>query len=253
MYGGRPFDRVELAKSGRSTCRLCYKKIPMGSMRVALHTPHGGGEYWNCYLYHKECIVSSEEGIQLIKSARFENNHVRKRKADMLSSVENESERVLKKQRESGKTIQSRNELREELRMKRLSIAEAKNVPPYFLFNNETLDSLVEHLPSNKDELLTVKGFGQKKCEYYGPIFLPIIRRYKHMVISNRDEKQVRGDDGSESDEKENELLDEEESESSDDEEDKSLIIEERTFSLNDVIERKMKEAKNQGRYIVLE
>ena len=58
-------------------------------------------------------------------------NNVRKRNAaDMLSSVESKAKRVLKKQEEFEKTIlESRNELREELRLKQLSIAEVRDIP----------------------------------------------------------------------------------------------------------------------------
>ena len=46
----------------------------------------------------------------------------------------------------------------------------------YYVFNDETLNEIISIKPQTIDELLTVKGFGQKKCEWYGNDILQIIR-----------------------------------------------------------------------------
>ena len=43
------------------------------------------------------------------------------------------------------------------------------------IFNNEQLTELVQKLPSNKEELLAINGFAEKKFELYGEDILRII------------------------------------------------------------------------------
>lgn len=45
------------------------------------------------------------------------------------------------------------------------------------VFNNEELKALFQAMPKTKDELLKVKGFGQKKIENYGDAILRIINK----------------------------------------------------------------------------
>ncbi|HHW57324.1 Nuclease-related domain-containing protein [Thermoanaerobacter thermohydrosulfuricus] len=65
----------------------------------------------------------------------------------------------------------------EELRKYRLETAKRENIKPYWVFTNEELNSLVEKLPKTKEELLQIKGFGQKKVEKYGDDILAILNK----------------------------------------------------------------------------
>lgn len=63
----------------------------------------------------------------------------------------------------------------DQLKKFRLETSKLEGIKPYFIFNNEELDLLIESKPSTKEELLRVKGFGEKKVEKYGDKILEII------------------------------------------------------------------------------
>ena len=63
-------------------------------------------------------------------------------------------------------------ELVEKLRRLRRELARERGVPPYLLFNDRTLVSLVRRHPTTHAELLEVDGIGQKKADALGDILL---------------------------------------------------------------------------------
>lgn len=64
------------------------------------------------------------------------------------------------------------------LKKYRLDQSRKENIKPYFIFNNAQLEDLVKTCPKNKQELLTVNGFGPAKCDKYGDEILKIINQY---------------------------------------------------------------------------
>ena len=54
--------------------------------------------------------------------------------------------------------------------------AQEKNLPPYYIFNDITLNEIVAYKPTTIEELLSIKGFRPKKCDWYGEDILDIIR-----------------------------------------------------------------------------
>src|SRR5699024_2095242 len=66
-----------------------------------------------------------------------------------------------------------------ELRMLRKEMADERNVPPYVLFSDATLRDLCRYFPSTKDEVLQIKGIGEKKFSQYGEPFLQAIIKWK--------------------------------------------------------------------------
>jgi len=236
----RPYDKVELAVSGRSTCRLCQRKIAKGSMRVAIHTLNRG-MYWNPYYYHKECM-KSEQGINLMKNAKFKESALpgTKRKSDSISPTERieiEAATVRKKKRISEETIRARGSLREALRKTRLNIARRFDKPAFMVFHDSVLDSLVERLPCNTTELRKVSGFGPKNSPILGPMLLPTIRAYKSNMSRNANftatNTQIPPSPTSVTELKRS------------DEEEQDVF--EGEVSLDDIIERKIKEAEKRG------
>ena len=65
------------------------------------------------------------------------------------------------------------------LRALRKQIADETNVPPYVLFSDATLRDLCRYFPTTKEEMLEIKGIGEKKYEQYGEIFLQEINKWK--------------------------------------------------------------------------
>ncbi len=106
--------------------------------------------------------------------------------AAVASTPENKIEmqmmNQMDQQRKTELILLHRGQLREILRKIRLSFASRLNVAPYMIFHDTTLNSMVELMPSNKKELLKVKGIGPKKVDNFGSSLLTAIARYKAMV-----------------------------------------------------------------------
>ena len=66
-------------------------------------------------------------------------------------------------------------ELFERLRAVRKGLADDQGVPAYIVASDATLRELCIRRPSTRDELLEVKGFGEKKASDYGAAFLEAI------------------------------------------------------------------------------
>jgi len=62
------------------------------------------------------------------------------------------------------------------LREHRLKLARERNVPPYVIFHDSTLQEMAQRQPAFYDELRTISGVGDKKLTEYGESFLAIIR-----------------------------------------------------------------------------
>lgn len=69
--------------------------------------------------------------------------------------------------------------LRDQLKKFRLEISRKENIRAYFVFNNEEMELLIEKRPKSRDELLKVRGFGEKKVEKYGEGILGIFKGKK--------------------------------------------------------------------------
>ncbi|AVR00642.1 DNA helicase RecQ [Oceanobacillus iheyensis] len=65
------------------------------------------------------------------------------------------------------------------LRARRKELADEKNVPPYVLFSDATLKELSRYFPVTKEDMLTIKGIGEKKYEQYGETFLQVIQEWR--------------------------------------------------------------------------
>ncbi|WP_188454671.1 DNA helicase RecQ [Virgibacillus oceani] len=70
-------------------------------------------------------------------------------------------------------------ELFQILRALRKKMADEKKVPPYVLFSDATLKELSRYFPDSKEDMLTIKGVGEKKYEQYGEAFLRTIVEWR--------------------------------------------------------------------------
>lgn len=64
----------------------------------------------------------------------------------------------------------------EALRKLRLKITAEEGIKAFMVFGNSTLNELVRAKPMNMDQLLAVKGIGQKKAQWFGQDVLNIIK-----------------------------------------------------------------------------
>lgn len=69
-------------------------------------------------------------------------------------------------------------DLFEQLRSVRMSLARKEKVPPYIICADTTLNDMVRRMPRTKAGLKTIKGMGDVKVEKYGDAFLQVINAY---------------------------------------------------------------------------
>ncbi|WP_097461408.1 DNA helicase RecQ [Mangrovitalea sediminis] len=63
----------------------------------------------------------------------------------------------------------------EALRACRKRLADEQGVPPYVIFHDATLLSLLEHKPSSLNDMRDISGIGEAKLERYGDAFLEVL------------------------------------------------------------------------------
>jgi ATP-dependent DNA helicase RecQ len=68
--------------------------------------------------------------------------------------------------------------LYEKLRKKRSEIASEEGVPPYVVFNNQTLEFLTRLRPTSVDAGTKIRGVGEKKAQRFLPAFLEVIKAH---------------------------------------------------------------------------
>ncbi|MFJ8528675.1 NERD domain-containing protein [Bacillus sp. NPDC094106] len=64
----------------------------------------------------------------------------------------------------------------EALKKFRMNASAKHQLKPYMVFTNNEMDSLISTKPTTKEEMLKVKGFGEKKVELYGEEIIRIIK-----------------------------------------------------------------------------
>lgn len=70
-------------------------------------------------------------------------------------------------------------QLRERLQLWRSEKFKAENIPAYMILHQSTLMTIASTVPHTKEELLSVKGFGQAKFEKYGEEILSVCREFE--------------------------------------------------------------------------
>ena len=70
-------------------------------------------------------------------------------------------------------------ELRERLQQWRSERFKKDNVPAYTIMHQDTLLQIATVIPVTKEELLSIKGFGETRYKKYGPEIIAICREYK--------------------------------------------------------------------------
>ncbi|MUV37465.1 DNA helicase [Lentibacillus sp. JNUCC-1] len=87
-------------------------------------------------------------------------------------------------------------ELFEEMRKLRKTMADEQGVPPYVLFSDATLKEFARYLPETEQEILAIKGVGEKRYAQYGETFLEVILRWIEAHPEAAKNKKVRIDQG---------------------------------------------------------
>lgn len=76
------------------------------------------------------------------------------------------------------KTLKYNVNLFEKLRILRKQIADQRNVPPFIIFGDNSLQEMAYYMPDNKNELLNINGVGEQKLKDFGYLFLDLIKEH---------------------------------------------------------------------------
>jgi len=88
-------------------------------------------------------------------------------------------EKVLRKVRKKAQAAEtSDTTLFELLRSLRKQISEKKNVPPFVIFHDSTLQEMSKTYPVDRQSMLAINGVGENKFEKYGSQFIEVISKY---------------------------------------------------------------------------
>ncbi len=138
-------------------------------------------EYWSSLLrqlIHKgylEQDVGNYSVLKLCESARplLRNEETVKIALPRVKT----SEKGEKTKPQSGE-IEYDQELFEQLRQLRKTLADEAGVPPFVIFHDATLTELAAYQPAEKGAMMQIKGVGFHKLERYGTPFLEVIKQY---------------------------------------------------------------------------
>lgn len=116
--------------------------------------------------YIKKYSLSKEDFVEY----KITDDIVKAVNEDLIEEVE------INKVEDENSSIKSYDDTYSALKEYRLNKSREQNVKPYFIYNNEMLDQIIKLKPTNKDELIEIKGFGSIKIEKYGQDIIDIIR-----------------------------------------------------------------------------
>ena len=117
-----------------------------------------------------ECGVSVMKGIETVSLAKPIGTGSEKSERNRRTRASRVIERRPMNEAEK--------DLFESLRALRMSIAQERGVPPYVVFNDSTLRQMALDKPTNRHELISIRGVGQKKLDDFGRDFLQAIEHH---------------------------------------------------------------------------
>ncbi|KMK76713.1 ATP-dependent DNA helicase [Alkalihalobacillus pseudalcaliphilus] len=99
---------------------------------------------------------------------------------------------VLQQQVKVQETFNTDDEVFEQLRTRRKSIADEEGIAPYLVFSDKTLKHMSHAIPMNFDEMAQIHGVGSLKLERYGEQFLEVLQPYKDRAKKHPFEQGVK-------------------------------------------------------------
>lgn len=91
-------------------------------------------------------------------------------------NIEVKENEVINQKVESKTIEEPKEDIYEALKTMRLKLAKEEGVPAYYIFNNKTLDDLIEKKPTSKEDLLKVFGLSEVKVGKYGEEIIGVIK-----------------------------------------------------------------------------
>ncbi|KAF2646561.1 hypothetical protein P280DRAFT_388152 [Massarina eburnea CBS 473.64] len=136
------------------------------------------------------CLHPLEEGGEAIMAEAFFNIPAEDEKADDKPDIENpanpeplnilkQTKKPLTKAKVQAVSLDAVSKvLYDRLSENRKALAMEQNVKPYMIASNATLEGLAHRRPLTQDELLEVKGIGERKQAAYGAEWLTVITQF---------------------------------------------------------------------------
>jgi len=175
--GRRVRDKLEQSPTSRASCQRCGEKIMKGQNRVGIQgkieTPQGY-EVWSMRYYHDGCVT---EGTK--RSLHLEPPAPKASKKAKTNNGASPRQSITLKPR-------VRKQLERDLRELRCLFAQTQECEEYKIFQNRSLQELVQKLPTNNIELQQCWGIKGKRCQQYGNSILHIINSYLQQHHLNR-------------------------------------------------------------------
>ena len=100
------------------------------------------------------------------------------KKSDNVESIEEIGDEDKMFLKQNTPKIDDKELIIKELKEYRKKKAEELKILPYYIFNDSTLDNIINDYPLTKDQLLVVKGIGQVKVDAYGEDILNILKNH---------------------------------------------------------------------------
>nr|WP_278184589.1 NERD domain-containing protein [Desulfofarcimen acetoxidans] len=137
------------------------------------------GDYQYAEIVRQKYIVYFDSNVSPLKKDRYNENEfiffINEDPSDFNSETIKQVACTKDRNQEINKN--SREQLAQELKEFRLLKSREEKIAAYMIYSNEEMENLISAYPTNKEELLKVKGFGLKKVEKYGEHILKILNK----------------------------------------------------------------------------
>lgn len=112
--------------------------------------------------------------IQLTEKAR----QILKGETKIFLREELKAVKAVRTRRRAAEVSEQDQDLWEALKAKRKELADSMGVPPFHIFHDATLMEMMQSMPTNDADLLSVNGVGAVKLEKFGEEFLAVIGEF---------------------------------------------------------------------------
>ena len=136
--------------------------------------------YWNAVLRQAILagyIYKEVENYGLIKLTKAGRDFLKKPVTFMISE-DNDFESDFNDSEGAGGTSALDQTLFEMLKNLRKQVARQKQIPPYVIFQDQSLEAMASVYPITTEELKTIPGVGEGKAKRYGDEFIKLIKAY---------------------------------------------------------------------------
>lgn len=142
---------------------------------------HQDSSYWHAVIRQLQVsgLLSKDvETYGLLKLNNLSREFIEKPKSFMITEDHDYSDIETKEAQLNQKSSAFDTNLLELLKDLRRSIARTKNLPPFVLFQDPSLEDMAMQYPISTDELTQINGVGSGKAKKYGKEFISLIKAY---------------------------------------------------------------------------